>query len=103
MPTAGRWSGWCRSRAIPGPTILRRSIRSPPHAGVGLDQPGAGRRAGDDHRRHGRVETARKLGLAEAPEMVARGWSDPRKRAYVIADKPSELVPDPTDGFFDDE
>jgi DNA modification methylase len=35
---------------------------------------------------HGRVEAARKLGLSEAPVMVARGWSEPKKRAYVIAD-----------------
>ena len=35
---------------------------------------------------HGRVEAARKLGLADAPVMVARGWSEPKKRAYVIAD-----------------
>jgi DNA modification methylase len=35
---------------------------------------------------HGRVEAARKLGLGEAPVMVARGWSEPKKRAYVIAD-----------------
>ena len=35
---------------------------------------------------HGRVEAARKLGLAEAPVMVATGWSEAKKRAYVIAD-----------------
>lgn len=35
---------------------------------------------------HGRVEAARKLGLVEAPVMVARDWSEPKKRAYVIAD-----------------
>lgn len=35
---------------------------------------------------HGRVEAARKLGLAEVPVMVARGWSEAKKRAYVIAD-----------------
>ncbi len=35
---------------------------------------------------HGRVEAAHKLGLQEAPVMVARGWSEPKKRAYVIAD-----------------
>lgn len=35
---------------------------------------------------HGRVEAARKLGLAEAPVMVAAGWSEAKKRAYVIAD-----------------
>jgi ParB-like chromosome segregation protein Spo0J len=35
---------------------------------------------------HGRVEAARKLGLTEAPVMLARGWSEAKKRAYVIAD-----------------
>lgn len=35
---------------------------------------------------HGRVEAARTLGMAEVPVMVARGWSEPKKRAYVIAD-----------------
>ncbi|RYG99308.1 MAG: site-specific DNA-methyltransferase [Alphaproteobacteria bacterium] len=35
---------------------------------------------------HGRVEAARKLGLAEAPVMIATGWSDSKKRAYMIAD-----------------
>ena len=35
---------------------------------------------------HGRVLAARKLGLREAPVMVARGWSQAQKRAYVIAD-----------------
>jgi DNA modification methylase len=35
---------------------------------------------------HGRVEAARKLGLSEAPVMVAVGWSEAKKRAYVIAD-----------------
>jgi DNA modification methylase len=35
---------------------------------------------------HGRIEAARKLGLSEAPVMVATGWSKAKKRAYVIAD-----------------
>jgi hypothetical protein len=35
---------------------------------------------------HGRILAARKLGLAEAPVMVARGWSEAQKRAYVLAD-----------------
>ncbi len=35
---------------------------------------------------HGRVLAARKLGLDEVPCMVARGWSEAQKRAYVIAD-----------------
>jgi DNA modification methylase len=35
---------------------------------------------------HGRVLAARKLGIEEAPVMVARGWTDAQKRAYVLAD-----------------
>jgi DNA modification methylase len=35
---------------------------------------------------HGRILAARKLGLAEVPVMVAEGWTEPQKRAYVLAD-----------------
>ncbi len=35
---------------------------------------------------HGRVMAARKLGLQEVPVMVADGWTDAQKRAYVLAD-----------------
>ena len=35
---------------------------------------------------HGRVLAARQLGLADIPVMIARGWSEAQKRAYVIAD-----------------
>jgi site-specific DNA-methyltransferase (adenine-specific) len=35
---------------------------------------------------HGRVMAARKLGMAEVSVMVAKGWSEAQKRAYVIAD-----------------
>lgn len=35
---------------------------------------------------HGRVMAARKLGMAEVPVMVAEGWTDAQKRAYVLAD-----------------
>jgi site-specific DNA-methyltransferase (adenine-specific) len=35
---------------------------------------------------HGRLMAARKLGMSEVPVMVAAGWSDAQKRAYVIAD-----------------
>ncbi len=35
---------------------------------------------------HGRVMAARKLGIASLPVMVAAGWTDAQKRAYVIAD-----------------
>jgi ParB-like chromosome segregation protein Spo0J len=35
---------------------------------------------------HGRVLAAKSLGYEGAPVMIARGWSDAQKRAYVIAD-----------------
>ncbi|MDP1925755.1 MAG: site-specific DNA-methyltransferase [Thiobacillus sp.] len=35
---------------------------------------------------HGRVLAARQLGLHEVPVIVAAGWTDAQKRAYVIAD-----------------
>jgi ParB-like chromosome segregation protein Spo0J len=35
---------------------------------------------------HGRLMAARKLGMASLPVMVAKGWSDAQKRAYIIAD-----------------
>jgi ParB-like chromosome segregation protein Spo0J len=35
---------------------------------------------------HGRVMAARKLGMASLPVMVAAGWTDAQKRAYIIAD-----------------
>lgn len=35
---------------------------------------------------HARVAAARQLGLKEAPVIVARGWSEAQRRAYVLAD-----------------
>lgn len=35
---------------------------------------------------HGRVLAAKKLGIKSAPVIVADGWSDEKKRAYIIAD-----------------
>jgi DNA modification methylase len=35
---------------------------------------------------HGRVLAAQKLGLADVPCMVAQGWTEAQRRAYVIAD-----------------
>jgi ParB-like chromosome segregation protein Spo0J len=35
---------------------------------------------------HARILAARQLGIAEIPVMVAAGWSDAQKRAYVLAD-----------------
>jgi DNA modification methylase len=35
---------------------------------------------------HGRVLAARKIGLDEVPVMVAEGWGEAQKKAYVLAD-----------------
>ena len=35
---------------------------------------------------HGRVMAADKLGLKDVPVMVASGWSEAQKKAYVLAD-----------------
>ena len=35
---------------------------------------------------HGRVMAAKRLGLTDVPVMVARGWSEAQRRAYVLAD-----------------
>lgn len=35
---------------------------------------------------HGRLMAARKLGMKQVPVMIADGWTDAQKRAFVIAD-----------------
>src|ERR1700730_17616700 len=35
---------------------------------------------------HGRVMAARRLGIEDVPVMVAEGWSEAKKRAYMLAD-----------------
>ena len=35
---------------------------------------------------HGRVLAAQQMGLADIPVMVARGWTEAQRRAYVLAD-----------------
>ena len=35
---------------------------------------------------HGRSLAAHKLGIAEVPVMIAAGWSEAKKRAYILAD-----------------
>jgi ParB-like chromosome segregation protein Spo0J len=35
---------------------------------------------------HGRVLAARRLGIEEVPVIVAKGWTEPQRRAYVLAD-----------------
>lgn len=43
---------------------------------------------------HGRVMAAQKLGIDTVPCMVAEGWTDAQKRAYVIADNKLALNAD---------
>jgi hypothetical protein len=43
---------------------------------------------------HGRLMAAAKLGWLEAPVMTARGWSETKKRQYVIADNKLALNAD---------
>jgi DNA modification methylase len=43
---------------------------------------------------HGRLEAARMLKLTEVPVMVADGWTEAQKRAYVIADNKLALNSD---------
>jgi DNA modification methylase len=43
---------------------------------------------------HGRVLAARQLGLTEVPVMTATGWSEAKKRAYLIADNKLALNAD---------
>ena len=47
---------------------------------------------------HARVMAAKQLGLTEVPVMVAAGWSEAQKKAYVIADNKLTL-----NGGWDDE
>lgn len=35
---------------------------------------------------HGRIMAAKKLGIKEVPTMVATGWTEAQKKAYVLAD-----------------
>jgi hypothetical protein len=43
---------------------------------------------------HGRVLAAQQLGIEEIPCMVARGWTDAQRRAYIIADNQLTLAGD---------
>tara|TARA_R110000851_G_scaffold120002_2_gene248118 strand:- start:8260 stop:8835 length:576 start_codon:yes stop_codon:yes gene_type:complete len=35
---------------------------------------------------HGRILAAKELGIVEVPVIIARGWTDEQRRAYVLAD-----------------
>lgn len=41
---------------------------------------------------HARMEAAKRLGLKRVPVVVARGWSEEQRRAYVIADNQLGLL-----------
>jgi DNA modification methylase len=52
---------------------------------------------------HGRILAARKLNLKEVPVMVAEGWTDAQKKAYVIADNKLALNADWDDSLLNTE
>jgi hypothetical protein len=52
---------------------------------------------------HGRVLAAQQLGLTEAPCVVARGWTEKQKRAYVLADNKLALQSSWDDELLRDE
>ena len=71
----------------PHPQRRRRSTRSPPRSGSGAGPIRCwSTRTARIIAGHGRVLAARKLGMTEVPVMVATGWTEAQKRAYVIAD-----------------
>jgi DNA modification methylase len=83
---------WALARLVP----FARSART--HSAAQIDQIAASMRewgwtnpvlvdeVGTIIAGHGRIEAAQKLGIEEAPVMIAAGWWEAKKRAYVIAD-----------------
>ena len=74
----------CQKCTDPHGCAGRRDSRK--HQGVGLDDAGAGGRGRWPDCGHARILAARQLGIAEIPVMVAAGWTEAQKRAYVLAD-----------------
>jgi ParB-like chromosome segregation protein Spo0J len=65
---------------------MRRSPRSPQASRSGWTTPALVGEDGGLIAGHARILAARQLGIAEIPVMVAAGWSEAQKRAYVLAD-----------------
>ena len=84
--SAGRSSGWCPTRTVPGFIARPTSTKSVAPSSNGMDDAGAGRRGGYAARRRGACQWAAKLGLNSIPVIVARSWSEEEKRAYRLAD-----------------
>ena len=85
--TAARGLAWCRTPAMPGPTAPSRSRQIAASIREwGWTVPVLVDEQSNIIAGHGRVLAAQRLGLTEVPVMVARGWSEAQKQAYVIAD-----------------
>src|ERR1700720_59025 len=70
-----------------GPTLMRRSRRSRRASrSGGWTTPALVGEDGGLIAGHARILAARQLGIAEIPVMVAAGWTEAQKRAYVLAD-----------------
>jgi hypothetical protein len=76
MPLVQKWPVVALTRAAIAASIKEWGWTTP--ALVGED---GGLIAG-----HARILAARQLGIAEIPVMVAAGWTEAQKRAYVLAD-----------------
>jgi ParB-like chromosome segregation protein Spo0J len=97
MKSATEWpAANVEMRAIKGLVPYARNSRT--HSAEQVDQIAASMREWgwtnpvlvDEHDMiiagHGRILAAHKLGITDAPVMIARGWTEAQKRAYVIAD-----------------
>lgn len=62
-------------------TALMRSIET-----FGFTIPALIDEAGEIIAGHGRIEAARRLGLAQVPTLIATGWTPEQTRAYRLAD-----------------
>jgi len=62
-------------------TALMRSIES-----FGFTIPALIDEAGEIIAGHGRIEAAKRLGLAQVPTLIATGWTQEQTRAYRLAD-----------------
>ena len=92
-PAATAIPRWSRvtARRVKAPTLpLPRRVRAPAREASikewGWTTPALVGEDGGLIAGHARVLAARQLGIAEIPVMVAAGWTEAQKRAYVLAD-----------------
>jgi hypothetical protein len=90
--SGGRSSGWSHTPETLGHTDAQVAAIAASIKEWGWTTPALVGEDGGLIAGHARVLAARQLGIAEIPVMVAAGWSEAQKRAYVLAD--NQLRPD---------